>query len=101
MACRAGSTEGRKERRADHRCHAYDSGGALGLEAHADGENHCRFPERQDAGLPRNGSQFRGRGRMCRWSSAGLRKGKIGERYLLGAENLTLKQVLDTLPKIT
>ena len=28
-------------------------------------------------------------------------KGKIGERYLLGAENLTLKEVLDTLSKIT
>jgi dihydroflavonol-4-reductase len=28
-------------------------------------------------------------------------KGKIGERYLLGAENLTLKEALDTLAKIT
>lgn len=28
-------------------------------------------------------------------------KGKIGERYLLGAENLTLKQVLDILEKVT
>src|SRR5262249_17389288 len=28
-------------------------------------------------------------------------KGKIGERYLLGAENLTLKQVLDVLANIT
>ena len=28
-------------------------------------------------------------------------KGKIGERYLLGAENLTLKQVLDALSQIT
>jgi dihydroflavonol-4-reductase len=28
-------------------------------------------------------------------------KGKPGERYLLGAENLTLKEVLDTLAKIT
>jgi dihydroflavonol-4-reductase len=28
-------------------------------------------------------------------------KGKIGERYLLGGENLTLKQVLDALAKIT
>src|SRR2546427_5487470 len=28
-------------------------------------------------------------------------KGKVGERYLLGAENLTLKQVLDILAKIT
>jgi dihydroflavonol-4-reductase len=28
-------------------------------------------------------------------------KGKIGERYLLGAENLTLKEVLDILAKLT
>jgi dihydroflavonol-4-reductase len=28
-------------------------------------------------------------------------KGQIGKRYLLGAENLTLKQLLDTLAKIT
>ena len=28
-------------------------------------------------------------------------KGKIGERYLLGSENLTLKQVLDTLARLT
>ena len=28
-------------------------------------------------------------------------KGKAGERYLLGGENLTLKQMLDTLSKIT
>ena len=28
-------------------------------------------------------------------------KGKIGERYLLGSENLTLKQLLDTLSRIT
>lgn len=28
-------------------------------------------------------------------------KGKIGERYLLGAENLSLKQLLDSLSKIT
>jgi dihydroflavonol-4-reductase len=28
-------------------------------------------------------------------------KGKVGERYLLGSENLTLKQMLDALAKIT
>jgi dihydroflavonol-4-reductase len=28
-------------------------------------------------------------------------KGKIGERYLLGCENLSLKQVLDTLARVT
>ena len=28
-------------------------------------------------------------------------KGKVGERYLLGGENLTLKAMLDMLSKIT
>jgi len=28
-------------------------------------------------------------------------QGKVGQRYLLGAENLTLKQLLDTLSRIT
>jgi dihydroflavonol-4-reductase len=28
-------------------------------------------------------------------------RGKVGERYLLGAENLTLKEMLDTLARIT
>jgi len=28
-------------------------------------------------------------------------RGKVGERYMLGAENLTLKEMLDTLAKIT
>ena len=32
---------------------------------------------------------------------AALEKGKPGERYILGGENFTLKQILDTLGKIT
>jgi dihydroflavonol-4-reductase len=32
---------------------------------------------------------------------AALEKGKTGERYILGGENLTLKQILDKLGKIT
>jgi dihydroflavonol-4-reductase len=32
---------------------------------------------------------------------AALEKGRAGERYILGGENLTLKQILDTLGKIT
>src|SRR5207245_7463649 len=32
---------------------------------------------------------------------AALEKGKPGERYILGGENLTLKQILDKLAKIT
>jgi dihydroflavonol-4-reductase len=32
---------------------------------------------------------------------AALEKGKSGERYILGGENLTLKQILDKLGRIT
>src|SRR5439155_18542077 len=32
---------------------------------------------------------------------AALEKGRSGERYILGGENLTLKQILDKLAKIT
>jgi len=32
---------------------------------------------------------------------AALERGKSGERYILGGENLTLKQILDRLGKIT
>jgi dihydroflavonol-4-reductase len=32
---------------------------------------------------------------------AALERGKPGERYILGGENLTLKQILDTLGRIT
>jgi len=32
---------------------------------------------------------------------AALEKGRIGERYILGGENLTLKQILDKLAAIT
>ena len=32
---------------------------------------------------------------------AALEKGRSGERYILGGENLTLKQILDKLGKIT
>jgi dihydroflavonol-4-reductase len=32
---------------------------------------------------------------------AALEKGKTGERYILGGQDLTLKQILDTLGKIT
>jgi dihydroflavonol-4-reductase len=39
--------------------------------------------------------------RECAWGHiAALEKGKSGERYILGGENLTLKQILDRLGKI-
>jgi dihydroflavonol-4-reductase len=40
--------------------------------------------------------------RVCaRGHVAALEKGKSGDRYILGGENLTLKQILDALGKIT
>ena len=40
-------------------------------------------------------------GEVARGHLLALEKGKAGERYILGGENLTLKQVLDKLAKIT
>jgi dihydroflavonol-4-reductase len=38
---------------------------------------------------------------VARGHAAALEKGRRGERYILGGENLTLKQILDTLAAIT
>ena len=38
---------------------------------------------------------------VARWHVAALEKGRRGERYILGGENLTLKQILDKLAAIT
>jgi dihydroflavonol-4-reductase len=40
-------------------------------------------------------------GECARGHVAALEKGRSGERYILGGENLTLKQILDKLAKIT
>jgi len=45
--------------------------------------------------------EFCWRGRVRGRTTAGRRKRAGRERYLLGGENLTLKQMLDTLAKIT
>ena len=38
---------------------------------------------------------------IARMHLAALERGRVGERYILGGENLTLKQILDRLGKIT
>jgi len=55
-----------------------------------------KFPAYVETGLNLVDVQVCARGHV-----AALEKGRSGERYILGGENLTLKQILDTLGKIT
>src|SRR5438445_411265 len=55
-----------------------------------------KFPAYVDTGLNLVDATVCARGHI-----AALEKGKSGERYILGGENLTLKQILDELGKIT
>jgi dihydroflavonol-4-reductase len=55
-----------------------------------------KFPAYVDTGLNLVDAAVCARGHI-----AALEKGKSGERYILGGENLTLKQILDKLGKIT
>src|SRR5271154_2017483 len=55
-----------------------------------------KFPAYVETGLNLVDATVCARGHV-----AALEKGKSGERYILGGENLTLKQILDRLGKIT
>jgi dihydroflavonol-4-reductase len=55
-----------------------------------------KFPAYVDTGLNLVDVRECARGHV-----AAVEKGKSGERYILGGENLTLKQILDTLSRIT
>lgn len=55
-----------------------------------------KFPAYVDTGL-----NLVDVGECARGHVAALEKGKSGERYILGGENLTLKQILDKLASIT
>ena len=55
-----------------------------------------KFPAYVETGLNLVDVQVCARGHV-----AALEKGRSGERYILGGENLTFKQILDTLGKIT
>ena len=55
-----------------------------------------KFPAYVETGLNLVDVQECARGHV-----AALEKGRPGERYILGGENLTLKQILDTLGRIT
>jgi len=84
---------------AGHCGHADDAGRTVGLEADADRKNHLDFLTAR-CPLRETGLNLLA-WKSARQTPAGRRKGKVGERYLLAVKNLTLKQMLDTLAKIT
>src|SRR6266446_3946210 len=101
MARGKGSPQRREKRTPRDRRHAHHACRPLGLEAHTHRKNHPRFPERQNAGYVETGLNFVGVEDCAAGHLLIAEKGKVGERYLLGGQNLTLKQMLDALSKIT
>ena len=60
------------------------------------------LPEPAAAGLRRHGAEPRRRARRRgRATSPRPSKGRVGERYILGNRNMTLKEILDALARLT
>ena len=76
--------------------------GSRRLEAHPDRQDHRRFSQRENARLRGHRAQPRSRWKTSPPAICSLRpKGRIGERYILGARNMTLREILQALAKIT
>ena len=65
------------------------------------GQNHRRLPEPQISGVCRYRAESGRCGEVARMHVVALERGTPGERYILGGENLTLKQILDRMSAIT
>src|SRR5208283_329645 len=76
MDGRAGSVERGEGRNAGDCGDADHAGGALGLEAHADGKDYSGFFEWQNAGLRGDGIELRGRGGVRGGAPAGFGEGQ-------------------------
>jgi dihydroflavonol-4-reductase len=70
-------------------------------QAHAHGPHLCRLPQRQISRLRGHRPQSRGRRRSRPHPRRPRSPGAAGRRYILGGENLTLKQILDKMSAIT
>src|SRR5271157_2221672 len=68
----AGSVEGSEGRFARDCGDAHYAGGAVGLEADADGKDHFGFSEWEDAGVRGDGIELRGRGGVRGGAPAGF-----------------------------
>ena len=80
---------------------SHDANRRVGYQADSYGANSCGFPEEEVSGVCGYGIEPGGCHRVCARTRAALEKGRSGERYILGGENLTLKQILDKLAAIT
>ena len=79
----------------------YHAGGSAGLEADAHRTNRGGFSERTDAGVRRYRIECGGCRKM--WPPGILlaaERGRSGERYILGARNMTLKEILERSRKL-
>ena len=85
----------RGDRQSDH------AGRPRRRQAHANRPHPGGFPEWPHAGVCGHRAEFCAcRRRRCR-PPAGGERGRFGERYILGGENLTLKQLLDLLARVS
>jgi dihydroflavonol-4-reductase len=64
------------------------------IKADADGPDRARRRRRAHAGLCRYGTQYRARGRRRGRAPAAFERGRSGERYILGGEDMSLQQIL-------
>ncbi len=70
-------------------------------QAHADGPHLCRLSEGQIPRVHGHRAQPGGCDGSCPGARGGAHHGEAGKRYILGGENLTLKQILDKMSAIT
>ena len=70
-------------------------------EADADGQDHRRLSEQKFPAYVDTGLNLVDVGEVARMHVVALERGTPGERYILGGENLTLKQILDRMSAIT
>ncbi len=80
---------------------SHHAGWRAGHQAHAHRPHDRGLPEAEVSGVRRYRVEPGGRSECARGHVAALEKGRSGERYILGGENLTLKQILDRLAAIT
>jgi dihydroflavonol-4-reductase len=82
-------------------CESHDADRRARYQADSDGANRGGFSEAKFPAYVETGLNLVDATECARGHVQALEKGRAGERYILGGENLTLKQILDRLAAIT